>query len=138
MENSSISDRLRALAKNAEGRPTIAKMRDVIDDIEAALAAGVKRSDILDELLKQGIKMTLSTFDSNLHRIRRKRGTSTHRQTFNTQESSGNDLPSEQSGGGATSGSEKPVDIGEIMRSTPDLNALAKAAKLARLRRNKS
>jgi hypothetical protein len=45
----------------------------VIDDVEFALAAGVTRSSVLEELAAHGLEMTLATFDTTLKRIRQKR-----------------------------------------------------------------
>ncbi|MDC5123763.1 hypothetical protein NRA16_17775 [Acinetobacter baumannii] len=71
----STSDALRALAKGDSNRSETARLRDVIDDVEAALEAGVSRSAILETLHQQGFKMSLKSFESALYRIRKKRAT---------------------------------------------------------------
>ena len=74
MDRKIASERLRALATNDEKRSTASRLLDVIDDIEAALAAGVSRSAVLEELAKLGLEMKPETFYSALKRIRKKRG----------------------------------------------------------------
>ena len=69
-----LSEQLRVLASDAKKRSKAARLRDVVDDVEAALAAGVQRSAVVETLAKNGLEMTLSTFDSSLRRIRQKRG----------------------------------------------------------------
>ncbi|MGQ0756751.1 hypothetical protein ACT43E_20780 (plasmid) [Acinetobacter baumannii] len=71
--NKSTSDALRALAKGDDSRSETARLRDVIDDVEAALEAGVSRTAILETLHQQGFKMSLKSFESALYRIRKRR-----------------------------------------------------------------
>lgn len=73
MNKSIISEQLRALAENDEARTKIARLRDVFDDIEAALAAGVSQSRVVKNLSDNGLVMTLGTFKSMLQRIRKER-----------------------------------------------------------------
>ena len=74
MDRKIASERLRALATNDEKRSTASRLLDVIDDIEAALAAGVSRSAVIEELATLGLEMKPETFYSALKRIRKKRG----------------------------------------------------------------
>ena len=74
MDRKIASERLRALATNDEKRSTASRLLDVIDDIEAALAAGVSRSAVIEELATLGLQMKPETFYSALKRIRKKRG----------------------------------------------------------------
>jgi hypothetical protein len=74
MDRKIASERLRALATNDEKRSTASRLLDVIDDIEAALAAGVSRSAVVEELATLGLEMKPETFYSALKRIRKKRG----------------------------------------------------------------
>lgn len=128
MDKTSISKRIRALAEDASKRSTIAQLRDVFDDVEAALAAGVKRVTILEELSNLGIKMSLATFDSNLKRIRKKRvATKARPQTADKAPVEPDN--SKTSAGGAMSTSHNPTDIDKILGSNPDLAALARKAK---------
>ena len=74
MDRKAIAERLRALASDDKKRSKAARLRDVIDDVEAALAAGVPRASVVEELTKHGLEMTLATFETTLKRIRQKRG----------------------------------------------------------------
>ena len=74
MGNKTLSENLQELACSAtDKRSKAARLRDVVDDVEAALAAGVRRSAVVEKLAEHGLEMTLSTFDSSLRRIRQKR-----------------------------------------------------------------
>lgn len=73
MGENDISARLRALATDEKRRPETARLRDVFDDVEAALKAGVPQADVLAELHQGGFKMTLASFKSALQRIRKER-----------------------------------------------------------------
>jgi hypothetical protein len=77
MTKTSVADVLRELAKGDKSRSETARLRDVIDEVEAALTAGVSRSAVLDALHGQGFTMTLKSFESALYRIRKQRGQGT-------------------------------------------------------------
>jgi hypothetical protein len=72
MTKNSVADALRELAQSNENRSETARLRDVFPEVEAALAAGVSRSAVLDALRAQGFTMTLKSFESALYRIRRR------------------------------------------------------------------
>ncbi|CAD7742101.1 MULTISPECIES: hypothetical protein [Gammaproteobacteria] len=74
MTKTSVADVLRELAKGDKSRSETARLRDVIDEVEAAIAAGVSRSAVLEALHGQGFTMTLKSFESALYRIRKQRG----------------------------------------------------------------
>jgi molecular chaperone GrpE (heat shock protein) len=74
MGNNELSEQLRALASDVRMRSKASRLREVFDDVEAALAAGVQRSAVVETLAKHGLEMTLATFDTSLKRIRDKRG----------------------------------------------------------------
>lgn len=73
MQTNSVADVLRALATGDKARSETARLRDVVDEVEAALAAGVSRAAILEALHGQGFTMTLKSFESALYRIRKQR-----------------------------------------------------------------
>lgn len=73
MTKISVADVLRELAKGATNRSETARLNDVINEVEAALAAGVHRSAVLQALHGQGFTMTLKSFESALYRMRKKR-----------------------------------------------------------------
>jgi len=65
---------LNALVNNRENRSDSALIRELIDEIEAALSAGVKLKRIHESLqLTLEIKMNFSSFEKTLYRIRKRR-----------------------------------------------------------------
>lgn len=137
MDRKAIAERLRALASDDKKRSKAARLRDVIDDVEAALAAGVPRASVVEELSKHGLEMTLATFETTLKRIRQKRGKASITAAKSASPTGQPSKPStaapvveaepeaESSGGG----SHNPADLDKIIGSKPDLAALAKLAK---------
>jgi hypothetical protein len=73
MDKAEVAAKLRELASGNDQRKEIAKLRAVFDDVEAALAAGVKRTAVLDVLRENGLKMNQGTFDTQVYRIRQSR-----------------------------------------------------------------
>ncbi|MFM0140597.1 hypothetical protein [Caballeronia grimmiae] len=73
MDQDNLASALRALASDEKARPETARLRDVFDDVEAALRSGVRREAVLSALHQQGFKMTLESFKSALQRIRKER-----------------------------------------------------------------
>lgn len=72
MDNNCISEKLKELAAS-KNRPAIARLRDIFDDIEAALHAGVRRKDIHKTLNESGFKITFESFELAIYRIRKDR-----------------------------------------------------------------
>lgn len=64
---------LRELAAS-DNRSQAKKLRDVFDDVEAALAAGASRETVHAELVKAGFTLSLRSFDQAMYRIRNKVG----------------------------------------------------------------
>lgn len=73
MEKNSVADVLRGLAEGDKARSETARLRDVFEEVEAALDAGVSRAAVLEALHSNGFTMTLKSFESALYRIRRQR-----------------------------------------------------------------
>lgn len=73
MTSSKMRSALQALAQGNEHRSVIARVRDVFEDIEAALAAGVSRKAIVDALAEQGLTLSLRSLDNALYAIRKQR-----------------------------------------------------------------
>ena len=71
MDKKAASQKLRELASDDEHRSKAARFRDVYDDVEAALSAGVSRERVRTELGRLGLQMTPATFYTTLSRIRR-------------------------------------------------------------------
>ena len=65
---------LEKLAEGNDGKSQTSKLLVVIDQIEAALAAGVRRATLLETLRPTlGITMNLNGFQTSLYRIRKRR-----------------------------------------------------------------
>jgi hypothetical protein len=135
MDRKAIAERLRALATDQHSRSKAARLRDVFDDVEAALAAGVQRKSVLKVLAQHGMDFTLAGFDSTLRRIRRKRDAPLMRTRDAASSSSlsakAPAIPSfsERDLPGTSALSSRPADLDAILGSQPDLAALAKLAK---------
>lgn len=66
---------LQALAAGIDGRSESSRLLDIISEVEAALAAGVKREIVLATLHAHfGFTMSMSGFEKALKRIRKKQG----------------------------------------------------------------
>ena len=76
MNREALAAKLRTLAQSDEARSKTARLRDVIEDVETALAAGVSRERIVQELGRHGLEMSLATFAGTLRRLRKRRRTS--------------------------------------------------------------
>lgn len=64
---------LRGLVQDLSARSETARLRDIFDDVEAALQSGVRREAVLATLHEKGFTMTLTSFKSALQRIRKER-----------------------------------------------------------------
>lgn len=130
MDRKAIAKRLQALASDDSIRSKAARFRDILDDVEMALAAGVSRTRIRQELEDQGLEMTLATFDTTLARLRKQRERPGRGSVSVTEPGQ---MPDDAARAGARNPPEapshSPAALNKIMRSTPDLAALAKRAK---------
>ena len=71
MEKSKTIEILKALANELDGRSESSRLADIIDDVENALKAGVKRQAVLNALHEHyGFKMTMSGFEKALRKLR--------------------------------------------------------------------
>lgn len=73
MSEPSAAERLRALAQGNAHRSDSARLRDILNDVEAALDAGVSRSAILAELHAAGFTFKKRSFESALYNARREK-----------------------------------------------------------------
>lgn len=139
MDKKTVAECLVALASDDKKRSKAARLRDVIDEVEATLAAGVSRSAVIEELARHGLEMTPYTFDSTLRRIRQKRGKPSIAQAnlvghparpASPVEAASIVEPPTDAGLSAGVPSHNPADIDRIIGSKPDLDALAKLTKM--------
>ncbi|MFZ6774556.1 hypothetical protein ACO0LB_17775 [Undibacterium sp. SXout7W] len=68
-----ISQALRELKQNDALRSETDRLRDIFDDVEAALKSGVKREVVLSTLHEKGFTMKMTSFKSALQRIRKEK-----------------------------------------------------------------
>ena len=73
MDINKLSETIRSLATNEKKRKKIAQLRDIFDDIEIALAAGVTKSILHEELNNSGFEINFNTFINGIKIIRKER-----------------------------------------------------------------
>lgn len=127
MSGKKISERLRALATDDSNKSKSARLREVYDDVEAALRAGVPRSKVVEELAALGLELTLSTFDTTLQRLRRKKRGEAKNPPEGRLETTPAPSPSPKPE--APKASHDPTALDAIINSKPDLAGLSKLAK---------
>ncbi len=144
MTNKTVSDRLRVLASDDKKRSKAARLRDVLDDVEAALAAGVTQASVVEVLKEGGLEMSMATFKNTLQRLRAKRGGKPAQPVAGSPAKPA-PAPAKPSSLSApkpvqvpaqaeeevapAAPSHNPKDIDQIMGATPDLDALAKLGR---------
>lgn len=69
-----VGKAIRALVKS-DAKSETARLRDVLGDVEKALASGVSRGAILETLHTKGFTLSLKGFESALYRLRKERST---------------------------------------------------------------
>lgn len=135
MDKKAITELLRALASDDSKRSKAARLRDVIDDVEAALAAGVSMYLVNEALAAHGLKLTLTTFKTMLQRIRKKRGkpsitaSSKPVQQHLGQPAATHETPIPVDEEIRADVSHKQTDLDAIFNNKVDLNELIKQAK---------
>lgn len=73
MNKDKVAKSLEELSKSDKNRSDTARLRDIFENVEAAMSAGVSRTAILEILHANGFKLTLASFGSALYRIRHRR-----------------------------------------------------------------
>lgn len=136
MNKEKIAADLRQLVADENKRSKAARLRDVFDEVETTLAAGVSRAAVLEVLNKRGLAMSITTFDSTMARLRaqQKKKASPAKPTATP---NADDLPAPsnpmQPGTDQAENSPRtnsdPAAIDKIARTTVDLDSLARAAK---------
>lgn len=72
MEKDKTIEILKALASEADSRSESARLKEIIEDVESALKAGVKRQIVLNALHEHyGFKMSMSGFEKALRKLRK-------------------------------------------------------------------
>lgn len=73
MDDNNISEKLQTLARG-KNRSATARIREIFDQIETALHAGVLRKDVHQALSESGISLSFASFELAVYRIRKERG----------------------------------------------------------------
>ena len=75
MDKEKVSAALQDLAAEYANIPRseTARLREVLDDVEAALTAGASHTAVLETLHTHGFTLTPTSFESTLARLRRER-----------------------------------------------------------------
>ena len=68
-----VARTVRTLVADEDARSETARLREIFDDIEETLKAGVRREAVLATLHEKGFTMTMASFKSALQRIRKER-----------------------------------------------------------------
>jgi len=74
MGNKTIQEKLKELAESDPSRSAAARLRDIIDDVDAAIASGVKISVIRKTLSESGLNFTEASFIGTRARIKKNKG----------------------------------------------------------------
>lgn len=138
MEPNEASTRLRALAKDDKMRPETARLRDIFDDVETALKAGVSQVNVLAELKTLGYTMTLASFKSALQRIRKERnkeGKTTPQAGVNSPATP--DFPDVEPTGGTNTDQSKVVPSSELVRPAGITNAAWNEMQVKNAKKNR-
>jgi hypothetical protein len=140
MDIEAASKRLQAIVGDASMRSKMALLRDVIDDVERALTAGISQRNVLAELNAAGLGMSLGTFNNALQRIRAKRDARSTPPKAVLQSAAvpvtaasapQTDTPREPRpvSDARQSGSHDPKTLDTIMQSTPHMAELARLGR---------
>lgn len=128
MDKKSITATLQALACDDKLRSKAARFRDVYNDVERTLAAGVSRTLVVETLAGLGLDYTLKGFDSAVRRNRLRNAARKATTLLHASPTDNAERPATRQGHDP-SPSHNPADLDQIISSKPDLSALAKLAK---------
>lgn len=131
MTEKTLSEKLRLLANHDLERSKSARLRDVYNDVEFVLAAGVSKEKILKQLAEDDLIFILDAFNTTLYRIRTKqKGTTNKTKSIQKPVSEKTNFePVTTEPEIQVSNSGDPRSLTKIFQDKPDLKALAKLAK---------
>ena len=124
MANSTLGDEIRKLAQDNNKRSKAARFRDIYNEVEAAIKAGVSIETIHETARNNGLDLTLESFKTNLYRTRRAIGKGKLKKEYVAPEPASDD--EKQS---TTRPTSDPAELDRIISSKPNLDELAKHAK---------
>ena len=138
MDTKAIAESLRQLAAGHENRSKAARLNDVHTDVEAAAAAGVRRTEIVKVLAANGLEISEKSLGVMLSRIRKKKNKqsigASHVSSLpaslagppslsGSPDEASNTLPTAPS---ADTASYDPAGLKAVMRSKPSLDHYAR------------
>ena len=126
MDHKAASESLLSLACDSKMRSKTAQLRDLLDQVERAFAAGVTHAAVLDSLNHHGLDMTLGTFEVIVRRLRAQKAKRSLTQSNTLPSRSPSPIPADPS---PSQGSHDPADLDQIFRSVPDMNTYAKIGR---------
>lgn len=144
MGDNNISEKLKALATGSN-RSATARLREIFEEIEAALQSGVRRKDVYQTLTENGFSISFASFELAIYRIRKAREMGKNK-TPKPQKSVlekgevgkakpvvvaevkkvGETKPGAAKGGGVVNGSAAPGELTSILRGSVDLKQFRK------------
>ncbi len=126
MDHKAASQNLQALACDSKMRSKTALLRDLLDQVESAFAAGVTHAAVLDSLNHDGLNMTLGTFEVTVRRLRAQKAKRSLTKSNTSPSPSPSSIPAAPP---PSQGSHDPADLDKIFRSVPDMNTYAKLGR---------
>lgn len=130
MDLEAATQTLTSLTASSQRRTKTALLRSMLDQVEAAFAAGLTHATVLESLNKHGLDMNLATFEVTIRRLRtQKAKRASVSQPPSHPSPSPAPLPPTAAKPKAPQGSLDPADLDAIFRSQPDMNKYAKIGR---------
>jgi len=130
MDLKAATETLTSLTASSQRRTKTALLRSMLDQVEAAFAAGLTHATVLESLNQHGLDMNLATFEVTIRRLRTQK---VNRVSVSPPPShpspSPAPLPPTAAEPIAPQGSLDPADLDAIFRSQPDMNKYAKIGR---------
>lgn len=132
MDLKAATETLTSLTASSQRRTKTALLRSMLDQVEAAFAAGLTHATVLESLNQHGLDMNLATFEVTIRRLRTqkaKRVSVSPPPSHPSPSPSPAPLPPSAAEPKAPQGSLDPADLDAIFRSQPDMNKYAKIGR---------
>lgn len=136
MDHEAITEKLRSLASDQANRSKTAVLREFLGEIEAARQKGVRHALIWKTLNELGLQMTEATYFGTLRRLRLRQASAPRASAATAPAAATAPTALAQSPPSTRQDdSHSPAALNNILNSTPDLDALAKAGNPPRRKR---
>ena len=130
MDLEAATQTLTSLTASSQRRTKTALLRSMLDQVEAAFAAGLTHATVLESLNQHGLDMNLATFEVTIRRLRTQKAKRVSVSPPPSHPSpSPAPLPPTAAEPKAPQGSLDPADLDAIFRSQPDMNKYAKIGR---------